>query len=59
MAKKGCNHPDRHAAIHMCTLRGKPLSPEIEKLFSDPRFVCANCGIRVNRAENVCNPKPF
>ena len=59
MVKNGCRKPDQHATLHLCSLRGKKLGPEIEKLFSDPRFVCAKCGIRVNRAENVCDPKPF
>ncbi len=59
MAKKGCKNPEEHGNLHLCSLRGKEISAEIEKLYSDPRFVCANCGIRVNRAENVCNPKPF
>ena len=59
MGKKGCENPEEHVALHLCSLRGKEISPEVEKLFSDPHFVCANCGIRVNKAENVCNPKPF
>jgi len=59
MAKKGCKNPEEHSNLHLCSLRGKKISAEIEKLYSDPHFVCANCGIRVNRAENVCNPKPF
>jgi transposase len=59
MAKKGCRKPDEHSTLHMCSLKGKKIGPELAKLFSDPKFVCANCGIRVNRAENVCNPKPF
>ena len=57
--KNNCNHPGEHTELHMCALKGKTIAPELEKLFSNPKFVCANCGIRVNRAENVCNPKPF
>jgi hypothetical protein len=59
MPKNQCRHPDEHVKLHMCALKGKEMSAEIQKLFSNPRFVCANCGFRVTRAENVCNPKPF
>ncbi len=59
MSKQTCTKSDQHEKLHMCSLKGKEMSPEIQKLFSDPKFVCANCGFRVNKAENVCNPKPF
>ena len=59
MSKQTCTKPDGHVILHLCSLKGKELSPELQKLFSDPKFVCANCGLRVNKAENVCNPKPF
>jgi hypothetical protein len=59
MAKKSCKKPEHHGELHLCALRKKALNQDIEKLASDPRFVCAICGLRVNKAENVCNPKPF
>lgn len=59
MVKKNCRNADEHVKLHMCSLKGKEMSPEIQKLFSNPKFVCTNCGFRVNKAENVCAPKPF
>jgi predicted RNA-binding Zn-ribbon protein involved in translation (DUF1610 family) len=43
----------------MCQLKATSLNQEINKLYENPKFVCGNCGVKVNRAENLCNPKPI
>jgi len=56
--KKACATPMEHH-LHLCELKAKPHNPELDKLFDNPKFVCANCGGKVNKAENVCAPKPI
>jgi predicted RNA-binding Zn-ribbon protein involved in translation (DUF1610 family) len=41
----------------MCQLKATPLNEMINKLYENPKFVCENCGVKVNRAENLCRPK--
>ena len=53
-----CDKPEKHD-LHLCELKAKPHKEDIDKLFENPRFVCTNCGGRVNRAENLCSPKPL
>ncbi|WP_035056389.1 hypothetical protein [Desulfuromonas sp. TF] len=57
MADKDCINPEEHCALHACQLNYKERNPEIEKIFENPRYVCANCGARVNNEENLCKPK--
>jgi len=40
-----------------CALKQLPSTPEIDKLFKDPRFVCGNCGSQTHSAANLCNPE--
>lgn len=42
-----------------CALKELPPSPEIDKLFEDPQFVCGNCGAQTHSAQNLCNPEPL
>lgn len=53
-----CQVPEEHH-LHLCELKAKPHKAELDELFEDPKFVCTNCGGRVNRAENLCAPKPL
>ena len=55
--KTDCDTPAEHH-LHMCQLKGKPMRGDVEKLFDDPHFICANCGVTANRRENLCRPKP-
>ena len=44
-------------AQHMCEMKGKVSQEEIDKLTSNPKYECENCGAQVNEARNVCKPK--
>jgi len=43
----------------MCQMKSTKTSAEINKLYENPKFVCTNCGVKVNREENLCSPKPI
>jgi hypothetical protein len=59
MAKNSvCPTPEEHH-LHLCELKAKPHNADFDKLYDKPKFVCSNCGGRVNKAENVCAPKPL
>ena len=58
MTEFSCNNPEEHCDLHACQLQYKDRNPEIEKIFEDPKFVCTNCGAKVNSEANVCLPKP-
>ncbi len=53
-----CPEPEEHH-LHMCQLKAKQMHKDIEKLVDSPKVVCANCGARANRPENLCQPKPI
>ncbi|MBW2451133.1 MAG: hypothetical protein JRE16_08695 [Deltaproteobacteria bacterium] len=57
--QKDCLKPEEHYELHMCQLKAKEMHERIEELYKDPKFVCAFCGAKVNRQENLCNPKPL
>ena len=59
MAENDCLNPEQHCELHICQLRATDRKQEIEELFKTPKFVCTNCGSKVNRAENLCRPKPL
>jgi hypothetical protein len=59
MAENDCENPEEHCDLHACQLQYKEMSPEVEKIFKDPHYVCANCGARVHSQENLCRPKPI
>ena len=41
---------------HLCILKSKGMTKEIECLINDPKFYCFNCGVEANSEENVCSP---
>ena len=59
MSENDCTNPEEHCELHMCQLKATALSDEINKLFENPKYVCTNCGVKVNRKENLCSPKPI
>ena len=59
MTEFSCDNPEEHCELHMCQLKATELNDEINKLYENPQYVCANCGVKVNRKENLCNPKPI
>lgn len=54
-----CLNPEEHCELHVCQLKANEMHARIEELYKDPKFVCAYCGSKVNKAENLCNPKPL
>ena len=57
MTESSCQNPEEHCDLHACQLKYKDRDPEIDKIFENPKYACANCGVRVNSAANVCIPK--
>jgi len=57
MTEHSCDNPEEHCDFHACQLTATVRNPEIDKMFENPRFVCANCGVKVHDAKNVCRPK--
>lgn len=54
--KKKCAAPGDHI-LHVCDLNNRDHAEVIAGLCTNPRYVCTICGARVNKAENVCQPK--
>jgi hypothetical protein len=50
-----CVCGERHHG-HICVLRSKGMTKEVEHLSDKPTVVCFNCGVEANAAENVCAP---
>jgi hypothetical protein len=59
MSEDDCLNPEEHCELHMCQLKATALKEEINKLYENPTHVCTNCGVKVNRKENLCAPKPI
>jgi hypothetical protein len=59
MSENDCLNPEEHCELHMCQMKSTETSAEINKLYENPKFVCTNCGVKVNREENLCSPKPI
>jgi hypothetical protein len=59
MAENDCTNPEEHCELHMCQLKVTDLKEDISKLYENPKFVCGDCGVEVNREANLCNPKPL
>ena len=59
MSENDCVNPEEHCELHMCQMKATETSAEINKLYENPKFVCTNCGVKVNREENLCSPKPI
>lgn len=57
MSDHNCVDPDQHH-LHICELKAKEMHGDVRRLFEEPgKFACTNCGVKVGRAENVCDPK--
>ncbi|GAB4296913.1 MAG: hypothetical protein Fur0034_06460 [Desulfuromonadia bacterium] len=50
-----CHCGEKHEG-HLCVLRSKGMTKEIEQLTDRPEFVCFMCGAEANSAENLCEP---
>jgi hypothetical protein len=55
---KDCWKPEKHPS-HMCKLFQKGMMMEIDQRSANPAVVCAKCGAKADKPENVCQPKPL
>ncbi|MBN2428487.1 MAG: hypothetical protein JXK94_09140 [Deltaproteobacteria bacterium] len=53
-----CKDTEAHRE-HMCSLMELGKMREVAELSQNPAFVCRNCGVKADRAENLCYPKPL
>ncbi len=44
---------------HICVLKSRGMTKEVEHLTSNPTVVCFSCGTEANSADNVCEPMPL
>jgi len=44
---------------HLCILKSKGMTRDLEHLTDKPTVVCFSCGAEANSAENVCEPMPL
>ncbi|HIJ96207.1 MAG TPA: hypothetical protein HPP94_10835 [Desulfuromonadales bacterium] len=52
---KTCSCGESHQG-HICVLRSKGLTKDVEHLTNNPTVSCFTCGVEANSAENVCSP---
>ncbi len=55
---KECADPTSHH-LHICQLKKKGLHEEVAARTNDPGYICHNCNIMANNAEDLCNCSPF
>ena len=53
-----CKDSESHRE-HMCSLMELGKMQEVAELSKNPAFICKNCGVKADRAENLCNPEPL
>ena len=53
-----CKDSEAHRE-HMCSLMELGKMLEVAELSRNPAFVCKNCGVMADRAENLCHPEPL
>lgn len=53
-----CQCGEKHEG-HLCMLKSKGLTDEVNHLSQNPTVVCFICGAESNSAENVCEPMPI
>ena len=51
-----CKDSENHRE-HMCSLMELGKMREVVELSQNPAFVCKICGVRADRAENLCHPE--
>jgi len=55
---KACTCGEKYQG-HICVLKSKGLTSEIEHLTDAPTVACFTCGVEANREENVCTSVPL
>ncbi len=56
--KNSCLCGEKHQG-HLCVLRSKGMTKEIEHITNNPTVACFTCGAEANSEENVCLPIPL
>jgi hypothetical protein len=55
---KTCSCGENHQG-HLCVLKGKGMTTDIEHLTDNPAVACFICGAEANSEENVYSPIPL
>jgi len=55
---KECTAPKFHH-LHLCQLKKQGLLEEVVARSNDPGYICHNCNVMANRAEDLCNCSPL
>ena len=55
---KSCSCGEKHQG-HLCMLRSKGMTEEIEHLTRNPTVACFTCGAEADSEDNVCTPVPL
>lgn len=50
-----CCCEEKHQ-VHICVLRCKEKTSEVERMTNTPNVICFNCGEGANSKDNVCSP---
>ena len=53
-----CENPEGHH-LHICQLKKQGAREEVASRTDDPGYLCHNCNVSANQAEDLCNPSPF
>ena len=56
MGDQDCPTPKKHPK-HLCKLNKKGRKKEIAARSDAPQVRCDKCGLKANRAEDVCHPR--
>ena len=55
IVKSDCTNRAGHQ-MHICQLKKKGLQEEISARTDNPSYLCHNCNVSSNQAEDLCNP---
>jgi len=55
---KTCSCGEKHQG-HLCLLKSKGMTKDIEHLTNNPTVACFVCGVEANSEDNVCSPVPL
>jgi hypothetical protein len=50
-----CSCKEKHHG-HICTLKCREKTLEVERKTSTPDVICLYCGVEANSKDNVCSP---
>lgn len=55
---KTCSCGEKHQG-HLCVLKSKGMTKEVEHLTDKATVACFICGVEANAEDNVCSPEPL